>query len=132
VDEAATVLADPAGARFMGEMARRARKHWLGLVTMVQRVDALAESPEGRDVLANAGTKLVLKHDADTATAVVDLFRLSPEERQDLIACDRGEGLLIARGVRRPIRVLASPEEHRLCTTRPDEVAAIEAEGRAG
>lgn len=125
VDEAVTILSDPSGARFLGEMARRARKHWLGLVTMVQRLDSLTESPAGLDVLANAATKLVLKHGADAVDPVVERFDLSPEERADLIACDRGEGLLIGRGLRRKVRVLASPAEHRAVTTRPDEVAAL-------
>ena len=42
----------------------------------------------------------------------------------------RGHGLFLTRAGRAFVEVLASPEEHRLYTTRPDEVAQIEAEER--
>jgi hypothetical protein len=39
-------------------------------------------------------------------------------------------GLFLTRAGRSFVEVLASPDEHRLYTTRPDEVAQIEAEER--
>jgi hypothetical protein len=83
------------------------------------------------DVLTNAGTKLVLGQDGETIGPVAELFRFSEAERTDLLAADKGEGLLIGRAARRFIRVTASPAEHRLITTNPAEVRRIEAEERA-
>src|SRR5262249_29988123 len=91
----------------------------------------LQGSREGLDVLANAGTKLILGHRAERVDAAVEAFQLSEADRQELLAAGKGEGLFVARGDPLSVKVLASPEEHRLVTTRPDEVAAIEAEERA-
>ena len=108
-------------------MARRCRKYWTGLCIAVQDVAHLQRSREGLDVLANAGTKLLLGHRAERVDAAVEAFRLSAADRLELLAAGRGEGLLLARGDRISVKVLPSPEEYRLATTRPDEVAAIEA-----
>ena len=115
-----------------GEMARRARKYYLALITIVQNVAHLEGNAAGLDVLTNAGTKLVLGQDGETIGPVAELFRLSEAERTDLLAADKGEGLLIGRASRRFVRVTASPEEHRLTTTDPAELRWIEAAERAG
>jgi hypothetical protein len=86
----------------------------------------------GLDVLVNAGAQLILGHRAERVDAAVAAFQLSEADRTELLAAGKGEGLFIARGDRQYIKVIASPEEHRLATTRPDEVAAIEAAARAG
>jgi hypothetical protein len=130
-DEAATLLERLDSARFVGNFARRCRKYYTGLCIAVQDVTHLQGSREGLDVLANAGTKLILGHGAERVDAAVAAFRLSEPDRQELLAAGKGEGLFVARGDRLSVKVLASPEEHRLVTTRPDEVAAIEAEERA-
>ena len=79
----------------------------------------------------NEVTRAVLGQDGETIGPVAELFRLSDAERTDLLAADKGEGLLIGRASRRFIRVTASPEEHRLITTDPAELRRIEAEERA-
>jgi type IV secretory pathway VirB4 component len=130
-DEAATLLERPDSARFVGNFARRCRKYYTGLCIAVQDVAHLQGSREGLDVLANAGTKLILGHRAERIDAAVAAFRLSEADRQELLAAGKGEGLFVARGDRLSVKVLASLEEHRLVTTRPDEVAQIEAAERA-
>src|SRR5579884_4208134 len=107
-------------------MARRARKYYLGLVTITQDVGDFLAADHGRTVLANAATKLLMKQDSAIIEPVVSAFRLSPEERQFLLGAGKGEGLFFARGSHVALKVEASPAEHRLCTTAPQELAAIE------
>jgi hypothetical protein len=130
-DEAATLLERPDSARFVGNFARRCRKYYTGLCIAVQDVTHLQQSREGLDVLANAGAKLVLGHRAERVDGAVAAFQLSPADRQELLAAGKGEGLFVARGDRLSVKVLASAAEHPLVTTRPDEVAALEAAERA-
>jgi hypothetical protein len=106
-------------------MARRARKYYLGLVTITQDVADFVRSDHGRAVLVNAAMKLLLKQDATTVEAVTDAFQLTLEERQYLLGANKGEGLLFARGARMPISIEASPAEHRLATTAPRELAEL-------
>ncbi|MBV9578074.1 MAG: hypothetical protein JO057_05740, partial [Chloroflexi bacterium] len=103
----------------------RARKYYLGLVTITQDVADFVRSDHGRAVLINAAMKLLLKQDATTVEAVTDAFQLTTEERQYLLGANKGEGLLFARGARLPISIEASPAEHRLATTAPRELAEL-------
>jgi hypothetical protein len=132
VDEAWSLLQYPEGGAFLTGLARRARKHYLGLVTVSQDVTDFLRSPHGPTVLRTAATKLLLKQDATAVDDVEAVFGLSAGERRFLLGAAKGEGLLCARGVRLPLRVLASPAEHALATTAPAEVAARRAARAAG
>jgi conjugal transfer ATP-binding protein TraC len=127
IDEAWSLLRYPAGAEFLEHLARRARKHYLGLVTISQDVADFLGDPHGRTVLATSACKLLLKQDSSTLAALCQHYPLSPEERHFLLGAGRGEGLFLARGSRMPIRIEASTAEDRLCTTTPTEVIAREA-----
>jgi type IV secretory pathway VirB4 component len=123
IDEAWSLLRYPEGGEFVSGMARRARKYYLGLVTVTQDVADFVRSDYGRAVMVNAAMKLLLKQDATTVDTVTDAFQLTPHERQYLLGANKGEGLLFARGARLAITIEASPAEHRLATTAPRELA---------
>jgi type IV secretory pathway VirB4 component len=125
IDEAWSLLRYAEGGDFVSGMARRARKYYLGLVTITQDVADFLRSEHGRAVLVNAAMKLLLKQDASTLQAVADAFQLTVDERHYLLAANKGEGLLFARGARLPITIEASPAEHRLATTAPRELAEL-------
>lgn len=124
VDEIRSLLQYEDGARFLGEMARRARKHYLGLVTATQDVSHLLDTPSGRDVLTTAAVKVLLKQEAVSIDKVQALFNLPAADRVDLLAADKGEGLLLSHRGRVALTVEASPAEHRLITTAPAELLA--------
>ena len=130
-DEAWKLMRYPAGGAFLADLARRARKYYLGLLTVTQDVSDFLGSEYGRTVLTNAAAKLLMKQDSTTIEPVVQAFRLSPEERQFLLAAAKGEGLLFAKGSHMALKVEASPLEHRLVTSAPQELAAEAAATRA-
>jgi type IV secretory pathway VirB4 component len=127
IDEAWSLLRYPEGGQFVSAMARRARKYYLGVVTITQDAADFLRSEHGRAVLVNAATKLLLKQDATTVDAISDAFQLTPDERQYLLGASKGEGLLFARGARLALTIEASPAEHRLATTAPRELAEMAA-----
>jgi len=131
IDEAWSLLRYPEGGAFISGMARRARKYYLGLVTITQDAADFLRSDHGRAVLVNAAMKLLLKQDSTTVDAVADAFQLTPEERQYLLGAGKGEGLLFARGSRLALTIEASPAEHRLATTAPRELAERAAQAAA-
>jgi conjugal transfer ATP-binding protein TraC len=130
IDEAWSLLRYPEGGEFISGMARRARKYYLGLVTITQDVADFLGASYGRAVLVNSAMKLLLKQDHTTVDVVADAFQLSANERQHLLGATKGEGLLFARGARLPIVVEASPMEHRLATTAPRELAELAQQAR--
>ena len=122
VDEAAMLLGHPSGGAFLADVARRARKHYLGLVTIWQKVTDLTGSEHGETILTNSEMKLLLKQSEEIVDAADARFRFTPSERRFLLGALKGEGLLFARGGRWPIKIEASPAEHRLATTNPREL----------
>lgn len=127
VDEVWTIMQHPQGAAFMVGVAKRARKHRLGLRFITQDVqDLLAEDHSnpitghsGRALLQNAAFKLLLQQDAAAIPAVADAFDLPPELQRWLVSCPRGDGLLIARNAKFPIRIEATPEERQIIEWNP-------------
>jgi len=127
VDEVWSIMQHPEGAAFMVSMAKRARKHRLGLQFITQDVqDLLSEDPSraitghsGRALLQNAAFKLLLQQDAAAISTVGDAFDLPEDLQRWLLSCPRGDGLLLARGNRFPIRIEATPEETEVIEWRP-------------
>ncbi len=127
VDEVWSIMQHPEGAAFMVSMAKRARKHRLGLQFITQDVqDLLSEDSSraitghsGRALLQNAAFKLLLQQDAAAISTVGDAFDLPEDLQRWLLSCPRGDGLLLARGNRFPIRIEATPEETELVEWRP-------------
>jgi type IV secretory pathway VirB4 component len=125
IDEAWSLLQYPEGGAFLASLARRARKYYLGLITITQDVADFLGAEQGRTVLTNAAMKLLMKQDSTTIEPVAAAFRLSPGERQFLLAAGKGEGLLFAHGSRLALTVEASPREHQLATTAPQELVEL-------
>ena len=127
VDEVWSIMQHPEGAAFMVSMAKRARKHRLGLQFITQDVqDLLSEDTSraitghsGRALLQNAAFKLLLQQDAAAISTVGDAFDLPEDLQRWLISCPRGDGLLLARGGRFPIRIEATKEETDVIEWRP-------------
>ena len=127
VDEVWSIMQHPEGAAFLVSVAKRARKHRLGLQFITQDVqDLLSEDSSraitghsGRALLQNAAFKLLLQQDAAAIGAVGDAFDLPEDLQRWLLSCPRGDGLLLARGNRIPIRVEATPEEAAVIEWRP-------------
>ena len=127
VDEVWSIMQHPEGAAFMVSMAKRARKHRLGLQFITQDVqDLLSEDSSraitghsGRALLQNAAFKLLLQQDAAAVSTVGEAFDLPEELQRWLLSCPRGDGLLLARGNRFPVRIEATPEETEVIEWRP-------------
>ena len=127
VDEVWSIMQHPEGAAFMVSMAKRARKHRLGLQFITQDVqDLLSEDTSrtitghsGRALLQNAAFKLLLQQDAAAISTVGEAFDLPQDLQKWLLSCPRGDGLLLARGNRFPVRIEATPEETDIIEWRP-------------
>ena len=127
VDEVWSIMQHPEGAAFMVSLAKRARKHRLGLQFITQDVqDLLSEDSSrtitghsGRALLQNAAFKLLLQQDAAAISTVGDAFDLPQDLQRWLLSCPRGDGLLLAKGHRFPVRIEATPEETDVIEWRP-------------
>jgi len=123
IDEAWSLIQHPEGGRFLANVARRARKHYLALCTVTQNPELFAQDVWGSVVASNAATKVLKKQDQTSVEAVTKSFQLTAGERQRLLTFGKHEALLLAGGKRVVIQIEASPVEHAIATTDPRELA---------
>lgn len=119
IDEAWQLIAHPAGGRFLADLARRARKHALGLWVISQDVRDLLADTHGRAIAANAATALLLPQNERTIEPIATAFGLGEGERALLLSAQVGEALLVAGRQRQAVRVLVAPDLAALITTDP-------------
>lgn len=122
VDEAWSVFSAGDEGEYILKLVKTCRKFNLSLIMITQDVEDVLTSRAGRAVMTNSATKLLLKQDTTVVDAISEKFRLNEAETRFLRIASVGTALLIAENLRVPIHVQASLEEHRIITTKPDEL----------
>jgi type IV secretory pathway VirB4 component len=123
VDEAWYMMKYPDSGGFLNSMAKRARKYYLGLTTITQDVEDFLSVDLGKAIIQNSSVQILLKQSSAAIEHVAQIFFLSEGEQHLLLSADIGEGLFFAGPAHAAIRVISSPEEHALATTRPQDLA---------
>jgi len=126
VDEAWYLMKYPDSANFLYSIAKRARKYYLGLTTITQDVEDFLTGDYGKAILTNSSIQVLMKQSPAAIDKVAQVFYLSEGEKQLLLSANIGEGIFFAGPNHVAIRVVASPEEHELITTRPEELMEIQ------
>jgi len=126
VDEAWYLMKYTDSANFLYSIAKRARKYYLGLTTITQDVEDFLTGDYGKAILTNSSIQVLMKQSPAAIDKVAQVFYLSEGEKQLLLSANIGEGIFFAGPNHVAIRVVASPEEHELITTRPEELMAIQ------
>jgi type IV secretory pathway VirB4 component len=124
VDEAWYMMKYPDSGQFLNSIAKRARKYYLGLTTITQDVEDFLSVDLGKSIIQNSSVQILLKQSSAAIDKVAEVFYLSEGEQHLLLSADIGEGLFFAGPAHAAIRVISSPEEHAIATTKPQEMAA--------
>lgn len=130
VDEAWYMMQSPDSASFMYSMAKRCRKYFLGLTTITQNVGDFLGTDFGQAIISNSSLQILLKQSPSEIDKLGDVFYLSDGEKRLLLSAGIGEGLFFAGANHVAIQVVASPEEHKLITTKPSEVLKIKEDAK--
>ncbi|MGI5828387.1 MAG: VirB4-like conjugal transfer ATPase, CD1110 family [Patescibacteria group bacterium] len=125
VDEAWYLMQHPDSALFLYGMAKRARKYYLGVTTITQDVEDFLATDMGKAIVTNSSIQILLKQSPAAIDRLARVFYLSQGERSLLLSAGVGEGLFFAGTNHVAMRVVASPEEHRLITSNPQEILAM-------
>jgi len=126
VDEAWHMMKYPDSAQFLWSVVKRARKYYLGLTTITQDVEDFLSQDIGKAIVTNSAMRVLLKQSPAAIDKIGEVFYLSQGEKQLLLAANVGEGIFFAGPHHAPIRVVASPEEYGLLSTKPQEKTAAE------
>lgn len=123
VDEAWHMMRYEDSAQFLWSIVKRARKYYLGITTITQDVEDFLAQDIGKAVVTNSALRVLLKQSPAAIEKVGEVFYLSEGEQNLLLGANIGEGIFFAGRHHVPISVVASPEEHKLITTNPEELA---------
>ena len=132
VDEVWSMMQSAEGAGFIVSMAKRARKHKLGLWAITQDVQDLLttnidmgiDGNAGRALLQNSACKLLLRQDPAISRTVSETFDLPDSVVRWLISAPRGSGLLISDDGNFPIAIESTPEETEIIEWTPGRESA--------
>lgn len=111
IDEAWLFLETPSIMGLLENIARRGRKHGSAFIYVTQRAEDLARTPQGRSILEQSATALILRQEPEGRDTVKAVYRLSDPEADSLVNAPPGRGLLKAGGKRLFIQVAATREE---------------------
>jgi hypothetical protein len=126
IDEAWSLLGKAEEASYIFEIVKTCRKFNLGLLLITQDVADLVSSKAGHAVLANSSYTFLLRQKPAVIDSVVKTFRLSEHEKNYLLTAELGSGILILGTEHQELKVIASPKEHEIITTNPEEVSKTE------
>ena len=122
IDEAWAMLQTAEESSYVFEIVKTCRKYNLGLLMITQDVADLVASKAGHAVLANTSYTFLLRQKPAVISNVAKTFNLSQAEKDYLVTADKGQGVLILENEHQELEVIASPKEHQLITTNPDEM----------
>jgi conjugal transfer ATP-binding protein TraC len=122
VDEAWYMMKYPDSAQFLYSIAKRARKYYLGLTTITQDAEDFLSIELGKAIIQNSSMQFLLKQSSAAVDRVAEVFYLSQGEKHLLLSAGIGEGLFFAGPAHAAMRVIASPQEHKLATTKPQDL----------
>ena len=126
VDEAWVLMRHEAGAAFLFNIAKRARKYFLGLTTISQDIPDFMASPYGKPIVTNSSIQLLLKQSTASIELVKETFNLTDAEKFFLLESRVGHGLFFAGTNHVAIRVVASYAEDQIITSDPRQILEIE------
>ncbi len=126
VDEAWVMMKYEDAGRFMHDIAKRARKYYLGVTTITQDVADFLSSPYGQPIVTNSSMQMLMKQSTATIDMVSQVFHLTDQEKFLLLESNVGEGIFFAGRKHVAIRVLASYSEDQIVTTNPAQLLEIE------
>ena len=122
LDEAWSLLGRAHDASYIFEIVKTCRKFNLALFLINQEVEGMFTSDAGRAVLANTSYTLLMRQKPAVIKNIKQAFYLSETETNHLLTAGVGEGLLIMDDEHSEIKIVASDEEHKIITTKPDEI----------
>ncbi|WP_202320427.1 VirB4 family type IV secretion system protein [Archaeoglobus neptunius] len=127
-DEAWLYMDTPSVLNLFENISRRGRKYFLNFLYITQRAEDIARTPEGRTILEQAATALLLRQEKEGIDTLKQIYKLSSHEASMLIDARPGFGLLKAGDKRIAMQVMPTRQEYYTFTTNVAERRAFAAD----
>jgi len=92
-------------------LARRARKYNKGLIFVTQRPEDVAKNEQGKTILEQAATSILLGQNDSAINALKEIYNLRQEEAEELVTATKGRGIIRSGKYVLRIQVLPTQEE---------------------
>ena len=125
VDEAWWLMKYPLGAEFLTNLAKRARKYYLGLTTITQDIPDFMATNQGRAIVFNSSMQILMKQSPAAIDVVKQTFNLTDAEKYYLLEARVGFGLFFIGQNHVGIRVVASYAEDQIITSDPRQILEV-------
>ena len=126
VDEAWWLMKYTLGAEFLFNIAKRARKYYLGLTTITQDIPDFMATPQGKAIVTNSSMQVLMKQSPAAIDVVRQTFNLTDAEKYYLLEARVGFGLFFIGQNHVGIRVVASYAEDQIITSDPRQILEVE------
>jgi len=126
VDEAWWLMKYEIGADFLSNIAKRARKYYLGLTTISQDINDMLSTDKGKSIVTNSSIQVLMKQSPAAIEIVQKTFNLTDAEKYYLLEARVGFGLFFVGQNHVGIRVVASYAEDQIITSDPKQILEIE------
>jgi type IV secretion system protein VirB4 len=117
VNEAWLFMETPSIVSLFENLARRGRKHGVAFLYITQRAEDLARTPQGRTILEQSATVLLLRQEPEGRDACKEIYKLSDSEAEYLVNAPVGSGILKAGRKRITVQVLPTEDELKAFST---------------
>lgn len=111
----------PLASDYVPEIARTGRHHNCAFILSMQLASDFLEKGIGRTVIGSCDTKFILKQESPEADSFQKEFKLDDSERQYVVSCPQGFGLLLTSEGRLKFKNVLSDYERGLFTTKPED-----------
>ena len=126
VDEAWWLMKYEIGAAFLSNIAKRARKYYLGLTTISQDIADMLSTDRGNSIVTNSSIQILTKQSPAAIDIIQKTFNLTDAEKYYLLEARVGFGLFFVGQDHIGIRVVASYAEDQIITSDPKQILEIE------
>jgi len=125
IDEGWAMLRSKEAEDYLLNFIKTSRKFGASIGFITQEIEDLLSSDGGRSILNQASVKVLMKQNTSNIDLISKVLKLNQNERDFLIKCDKGHGLLIMEDGRYKFFARPSPKIHEMITTDPEEVITL-------
>ena len=123
IDEGWALLRSKEAENYLFEFVKTSRKYGASIGFITQEIEDLLGSDTGRSILNMTSTKILMRQNSSNMELIGKSMRLNDNERDFLLRCRKGHGLLISEKGHFKFFTKASEKIHALITTDPREVS---------
>ncbi|MBI5227838.1 ATP-binding protein [Candidatus Micrarchaeota archaeon] len=122
IDEGWALLRSKEAEEYLLNLIKTSRKFNASIGFITQEIEDLLGREGGKSILNQTSVKILMKQSTSNIDLISGVLKLNRNEKDYLIKCTKGHGLIITEHGRQKFFAKPSPKIHDMITTDPEEV----------